>query len=322
MISKKLYDEILTSISETSLQNAHSRLEEKYPTVSPLTLGSILGNYVQRKMKKTHASHNNSEKITAYYEEYENAVVKKEPPGIIVRMAANAELCPTLMARFVLEGYLRSQQQQRTMRHKESKKDTAESSNTPTRVPPINLMALKSEVSRLIKDTTEIENPNLSYEVHLCTIHDSFYGPLPDAIKNAVGREYEVILEEKLKELKILYIDEQELRKRGYDKTPDFKLELPIGIDGKIVNWVESKATFGDEETHRGYMEDQLISYKNRYGPGLVIYWLGHVDTLDDSSISASGIMIRENMPTNIVHMDTNWEWEDLPSKLSDTRLK
>jgi hypothetical protein len=320
MISRKLYDEIVTTISENNIQNAQSVLEEKYPTVSPMTLGSIVGNFVTRKMKRTHSSHNTSEKIAAYYNQYEEAILKKERPGIIVRMAEQVELCPTLMARFVLEGYLRSEQQQKVVKQMktERKKDSSESSNTPSRVPPINLMAIKSEVSRLIKDTTELDNANLAYEVYLCTVHDSFYGPLPDAIKNAVGREYEQILEEKLKELGIWYIDEQELRKRGYDKTPDFKLELPIGIDGQIVNWIESKATFGDEETHKVYLEDQLTSYKNRYGSGLVIYWLGYVDTLEDSSIASSGIMVRENMPTNIVHMkikfeDENSETETVP---------
>lgn len=32
-----------------------------------MTFGSILGSYVQRKMKATHSKHNNSEKVKAYY---------------------------------------------------------------------------------------------------------------------------------------------------------------------------------------------------------------------------------------------------------------
>lgn len=58
--------------------------------------------------------------------------------------------------------------------------------------------------------------------------------------------------------------DEHSLRGRGYDKTPDFKLEIPIAINDYIINWIESKASFGDDHTHSQYLEDQFWSYQNR----------------------------------------------------------
>lgn len=65
-------------------------------------------------------------------------------------------------------------------------------------------------------------------------------------------------------DLGIAFRDEEYLRKFGYDKTPDFKLEVPIAIDGFIIHWIESKALFGDEDVHKDYMKHQYSSYWNR----------------------------------------------------------
>ena len=46
-----------------------------------------------------------------------------------------------------------------------------------------------------------------------------------------------------------------------------------------VVNWIDSKGMFADEETFSENYE-QLKSYVNRYGSGLVIYWHGYVASL------------------------------------------
>ncbi|KAL4519689.1 hypothetical protein Ndes2437A_g07867 [Nannochloris sp. 'desiccata'] len=51
-------------------------------------------------------------------------------------------------------------------------------------------------------------------------------------------------------------------------------------VNGRIICWIDSKATFGDEGQHASYRELQYEKYSNRYGPGMVIYWHGYLADL------------------------------------------
>lgn len=113
----------------------------------------------------------------------------------------------------------------------------------------------------------------------------------------SIGLEYELRLERELRLMNITFSDENILRARGYDKTPDFKLDVPIAVDGFIVNWIESKALFGDEENHSGYLKEQLLCYWNRFGPGLVIYWFGYLETLESTPEVNNVFILRCNFP-------------------------
>ena len=55
-------------------------------------------------------------------------------------------------------------------------------------------------------------------------------------------------------------------------------------MNGRIVNWIDSKASFLDPIVHVERGVDQFQGYVNRFGPGMVIYWLGVIDELAEES--------------------------------------
>ncbi len=75
------------------------------------------------------------------------------------------------------------------------------------------------------------------------------------------------------------FISEDSMVKVAGAKTPDF-LVSGLRILGMRVAWVESKAVFADEEEHKLYMRKQLSHYIKNFGPGMVVYWYGYVDTI------------------------------------------
>jgi hypothetical protein len=54
--------------------------------------------------------------------------------------------------------------------------------------------------------------------------------------------------------------------------------------DWRVVHWVDSKACFGDARAHGAALEGQYRQYADRYGPGLVVYWAGHVSGLEGAT--------------------------------------
>eukprot|EP00276_Gloeochaete_wittrockiana_P003027 CAMPEP_0184658894 /NCGR_PEP_ID=MMETSP0308-20130426/27236_1 /TAXON_ID=38269 /ORGANISM="Gloeochaete witrockiana, Strain SAG 46.84" /LENGTH=260 /DNA_ID=CAMNT_0027098235 /DNA_START=194 /DNA_END=976 /DNA_ORIENTATION=+ len=142
----------------------------------------------------------------------------------------------------------------------------------------------KPEVSRCLKDPSVISDERLRREVEICVECDETYSPSVERVRHINGTEYEYILQEKVRNLGIPFATEDDLRRMGYPKTPDIKLEVPIGVNGHVVNWIDSKASFGDEYTHDMILKDQLQGYVNRFGPGMVIYWFDFMDSLEQDA--------------------------------------
>ena len=124
----------------------------------------------------------------------------------------------------------------------------------------------------------------LRVDVERCVAWDHVASPAVDTLRHTAGREYEELLEEKLSRLGIPFVTEGALRAEGHAKTPDIKLELPIAVNGRIVNWIDSKASFCDPLVHVERGADQFQGYVNRFGPGMVVYWFGVIDELAEES--------------------------------------
>ncbi|XP_026705505.1 uncharacterized protein C15orf41 homolog isoform X2 [Athene cunicularia] len=135
----------------------------------------------------------------------------------------------------------------------------------------------KTLINSMLRDPSQIPDGVLANQVYQCTVNDCCYGPLVDCIKHAIGHEHEVLLREMLLEKNLSF----------------------IAVEGHIIHWIESKASFGDESSHQAYLQDQFWSYWNRFGPGLVIYWYGFIEELDCHR--ERGILLKDCFPTDIV---------------------
>jgi len=152
----------------------------------------------------------------------------------------------------------------------------------------------KKMMSSMTRSPHLIKNVQLQLEAVHCALQDELQGLVTDQLRSLVGRDHELALAEELRRHNVAFIDEEAQRRAGQDVTPDFRLPVPIQVAGRPVCWIDSKALFGDWETHEGYLNTQLLSYWNRFGPGLVIYWMGHECGIEQL---ASEVQVATAMP-------------------------
>nr|XP_040055746.1 CDAN1-interacting nuclease 1 isoform X5 [Gasterosteus aculeatus aculeatus] len=256
-------------------------LKERFPNHSQSTLLSIFSLEYQKRTKRTFSRHHAPEVIDGHYQRYLSGAKAHPAAPVLLELANKADLSPALMARIILERFLQGPEGEMRPRYGSA------------------CEASKTVLNSMLKEPSLIPDPILAKNIYQCTINDCCYGPLVDCIKHAIGQEHEVLLCDKLKERNLSFLDENQLRVMGYDKTPDIILEVPIAVEGHIVHWIESKASFGDDHSHRTYLNEQFWSYWNRFGPGLVIYWYGFIEELDCQR--DRGILLKDGFPADIV---------------------
>lgn len=116
----------------------------------------------------------------------------------------------------------------------------------------------------MMKNPHLIPDRLLALNVLNCLYNDNCDGPITDMGRRTIGEDYEIRLKKLASDAGLEFHDEVYLRRYGYDKTPDLKLAVPCMYKGKVINWIESKASFGDMESHKRHINDQLASYGNR----------------------------------------------------------
>ncbi|KAL9188876.1 hypothetical protein ACHAXT_011366 [Thalassiosira profunda] len=162
----------------------------------------------------------------------------------------------------------------------------------------------------------------LSREVREAIDSDPMYGPRQDRERHNVGIEYELLLEQTLRSMDVPFETEEDLRARGTAKTPDILLSCPVGVkvrrreplgrararneysleddeeyEWKIICWIDSKALFGDADTHTNSVLPQVETYVHRFGPGLVLYWFGHAPLARLGDSHGDVVILGGNLP-------------------------
>jgi len=124
-------------------------------------------------------------------------------------------------------------------------------------------------------------------EVEALISADPIYSPRGMELQRERGRRGEERLYGWLEQHGIGYRTEKDLRGR-FSKTPDALLDHAIGLHGRKLHWIESKANFGDDVELRKNLRKQLAPYTEMFGEGAVVYWYGYVDGAE----SPAGILL------------------------------
>jgi hypothetical protein len=133
----------------------------------------------------------------------------------------------------------------------------------------------------------EATDDRIRREVRALIDADLIYSPHGMELQRERGRRGEERLYGWLERHNIRYRTEKDLRGK-YTKTPDALLDHPIIFFGQKLQWIESKANFGDDVELRKNLKRQLGPYTELFGEGAVVYWYGYVDGAD----SPPGILL------------------------------
>jgi len=167
----------------------------------------------------------------------------------------------------------------------------------------------KNFINTFLKNPFIVSDEIIRDDILLCIETDPNCSVECNLLRECIGREYEELLIKKLTEKQMCFETEAELRSKGKPKTPDILFLIPVATytklhkDPVIINWIDSKAMFADENTLRENL-DQFKGYKNRYGRGMVIYWHGFTESMLDIIVDEDMLVITDTLPELISNFD------------------
>ncbi|MBD3389112.1 MAG: hypothetical protein GF416_08495 [Candidatus Altiarchaeales archaeon] len=138
----------------------------------------------------------------------------------------------------------------------------------------------KKQFKNYLRDPDRINDERLKKDLKEAIEEELIYSPEGTRIQFERGKDVERIVKKWLDQRRVKYITEQEAKKGNYTKTPDFNLESPFKMQGKWLNWVECKASFGDESEYKRDYGKQLSHYVKLFGKGMVVYWYGYIEDM------------------------------------------
>lgn len=230
------------------------------------------------------------------YEDYKSVYESLNDPADIKRLAAKLNLDEELLTVIYTQRTVRETTKKFYKVKRDADRMVREWKNGSSilsisrkwRFPPIltGLMLFqqlgfsKKQFWKYVREPEKIEKARTRKEIVEITKADIVYSPAAAESQCKRGIWGETMLREWLNSHNICYRTERDLRGE-YPKTPDCLFDEPMKVNGWEINWIESKASFGDSIEVRKNIRNQLIPYNELFGDGLVVYWFGVVEGIE-----------------------------------------
>ncbi|KAJ7531231.1 hypothetical protein O6H91_14G037600 [Diphasiastrum complanatum] len=236
----EIYEELRELLGRPGV-GALNAASSKFPKLPVDTLVSIQSQECLRRLRLQHHKLCSPDRVQQYIARYTSGEE-------ILSISHDFDIPPCLLARLLLEHMVGM-----------GKQNVSACLKDPTVLPdaPI-LVHLPASSTQDVLAPISIPKSRLYKDIQQCVEKDTLSSPAVELIRRVTGMEFELMLREKLQDMGIAFKSENALREAGFSKTPDVKLEVPIGVQGRVVNWIDSKASFGDHFNHKVQGKEQF----------------------------------------------------------------